>query len=326
MLKDDIYVVMFHGVCPEVPKHNRWHGSRECMMPTTQFDRFMAWATANFEIVGSKKFHDLMVSERVDHPTLLITFDDGMKSTFDHAAPILKKHGASALVFVTVDWIDSETTPPIFALERLAWEMDSCAIKVRLPQSDFTVDYSRRTAHRSIQKIWTHLFAEQVPPFTLEADRILVNDRSLDSWQVEANRDNWFPSTWGSIEKSVTDGVVEIGSHLMSHVPLSWLSHEDQSYQLQKSKDFLEARFGAPVMACAFPHGYSDPESRELASRIYQYSFSVTDGTCLGADRSNLPRFHVSPLRPWEPGLKMKYGKLGSVAAKVGAKFARAMY
>jgi peptidoglycan/xylan/chitin deacetylase (PgdA/CDA1 family) len=57
--------------------------------------------------------------------SLALTFDDGYRSVYDHAFPILQRYGFSATVFLTVggkrNWIDSDRLPSMCDRTMLSW-------------------------------------------------------------------------------------------------------------------------------------------------------------------------------------------------------------
>jgi peptidoglycan/xylan/chitin deacetylase (PgdA/CDA1 family) len=46
------------------------------------------------------------------HKAVLITFDDGYRDTLENALPVLQQHGASAVIFVPVAYMEDETPLP----------------------------------------------------------------------------------------------------------------------------------------------------------------------------------------------------------------------
>lgn len=75
-------------------------------------------------------------------------------------------------------------------------------------------------------------------------------------------------------------GVVEYGSHTMSHPKLPKLPLEDADWQMRESKKRLEEALGRELCAFAYPYGAGAyvPEVRALALKYYEFDFSFTQG------------------------------------------------
>ncbi len=75
-------------------------------------------------------------------------------------------------------------------------------------------------------------------------------------------------------------GVVEYGSHAMSHPKLPKLPLEDADWQMRESKKRLEEALGRDLCAFAYPYGAGAyvPEVRALALKYYEFDFSFTQG------------------------------------------------
>ena len=72
--------------------------------------------------------------------------------------------------------------------------------------------------------------------------------------------------TWEQLRKLVFLGM-EIGSHGMTHRPLTSLAPEELDQELAESKRILEERLGVPVRALAAPGGFWDGKVAEAAKR-----------------------------------------------------------
>ena len=92
-----------------------------------EFASHLEWLVAHREVVSlADALTHLDRQWRLPPPYVSITFDDGFASVYEHALPILRRHGVAATVFVVaetlaphsraVDWVD---TPPAWPLRTL---------------------------------------------------------------------------------------------------------------------------------------------------------------------------------------------------------------
>lgn len=91
-------------------------------------------------------------------------------------------------------------------------------------------------------------------------------------------------------------GMIDVGSHSMTHRSLVGLPACDQQFEIEESRVRLEAILGRPVSGFAYPHGAC---SGEVRARVKQagYRFacaSHNDVAYRGSDLFHLPRFWIS--------------------------------
>ncbi len=94
-------VVLFHRVLP--PGSPEWAGADpEWTVSTDFFEDCLRFFRRHYNVVGFPEVMNnyLEHTPLPDNP-LLITFDDGWKCNLQHAAPLLKKFGFPAMLFVT---------------------------------------------------------------------------------------------------------------------------------------------------------------------------------------------------------------------------------
>lgn len=103
--RDTLTVVMFHRVLAKADPRTRtallqWTLSDEA------FDECLFFFRRHYRLVS---LNEVMAALREEAPlpprSLLITFDDGFADNLDYASPLLHKHGAPGVVFVSTDAI-----------------------------------------------------------------------------------------------------------------------------------------------------------------------------------------------------------------------------
>lgn len=75
--------------------------------------------------------------------------------------------------------------------------------------------------------------------------------RMLDWWQID----------------ELAHGGVEVGAHTLHHHQLDTVSRQVAFEEISGSKKMLENRLGNTVCTFAYPHGYHNPEIRDLVKR-----------------------------------------------------------
>ena len=104
---------------------------------------------------------------------------------------------------------------------------------------------------------------------------------SHNSWH-NPDSEPWIPMlTWAQTREMQDSGVIEMGSHTMSHKNLPTLALEDTRWQVVESKKRLEEKLGQEMVAFAYPYGAGAyvPEVRQAALEAgYRYDFGIKQG------------------------------------------------
>jgi len=293
-LPKGIPALMFHGLCRKIPEYSLFSESRTCLIEEPDFLKIIEWISDNYEVIRLDDLERIHTGNWKRKPVLL-TFDDALFSVVDIACPILKQYNMSAVVFVTVEWTNSGKVPDIFQLEKQLWQQVTSDLSVRIDNQVFSASISNRKEISAVLNgLWNFLFGIQFPPLKLSAGQITINGEPWLRNEMAEEPYFWFPSSWEQLKQAARDGVIEIGSHMVSHTPLQWLSKEEKLFQLKHSFDILSQMTDRKVISCSYPHGLIDEETINFAEGIYKWSFTNRHGRITGKTRpGTVPRFHV---------------------------------
>ncbi len=94
------FILVYHRIEP-------YQGGLKSLYVTPQtFSRQMKFLySRKYKSVTLDELRDMIINKNIHPKTFCITFDDGYKSNYDYAYPILKKYGFVATVFVNVSAI-----------------------------------------------------------------------------------------------------------------------------------------------------------------------------------------------------------------------------
>ncbi len=288
-------VLMFHGLSERIPEYAIFPEGLTCLMEVEKFSELIAWCSKNFDILRLSDLDEYLNAKSGNIRPMILTFDDALASVIDLGLPILREHNASAVIFVTTEWTDSGCTPDIFLLERALWESVPANLVISIDSERLELEVpSRIKAPEVLTRVWNFLFEIRFPPLSLTTENILINGKPLSRQEVLEDRHFWFPASWEELREAAHAGMVEIGSHMVSHPPLPWLTDEDKLFQLRHSRDRLTRMTGSPVTACSYPHGSVDERTSAMAEEIYDWSFTNKPGRLYAkTSRGAAPRYHV---------------------------------
>jgi peptidoglycan/xylan/chitin deacetylase (PgdA/CDA1 family) len=317
-----LLTLMFHGVVSELPEYACFPGGRTCLLPAVHFERTIAWCAKRYRFIRASELEDFL-SSSADETRVLVTFDDGLASLVDHGLPVLAAHGASALLFVTTNWVSGARTPLVFRLERDLWTRVPRSVQIWSGDRVASFELrSRRDVSSAVGRIWEFLFASPTPPLALEASQVEIDNAPWSANDVEESRDFWHPASWDELRRAVDAGTLEIGSHGVTHRPWTSLSALDLDEELTQSRRELEQRFECVVDTCSYPHGMVNDVAAAAAARVYTWSFTNVRALATAeTPRERMPRVHVPSEAPfWVSGI-VKRPRVSALARRVFAQF-----
>ncbi|MDA0328577.1 MAG: polysaccharide deacetylase family protein [Gemmatimonadetes bacterium] len=250
---------------------------------------------------------------------VILTFDDALASVVAHAAPILAKYNASATVFVTTDWTERQQVPAIFLLERDLWGRTPCRLRIDAGAEVFerTVR-SRRELPRVLEGLWAFLFSSETPPLSLNPAQVALDGQGWTPQGVREPREFWLPASWTELQQLVRSGLVDIGSHGVTHTAWPALTSAELDAELRQSKQILEDVFQQPVISCAYPHGRLTSDVARQTAEVYAWAFANARAPFSDATpRSAAPRIHVPSGRPVLPALAISQPVAAGVLRRV---------
>ncbi|MEZ4526371.1 MAG: polysaccharide deacetylase family protein [Desulfobacterales bacterium] len=214
-----------------------------------------------------------------------ITFDDGYRDNFETAMNLLKPKGIPATFFIPVsqtdrgepywwDYLHSVIKKNQTAF--LKWisdgRFDSIADHIRLesrrmPVSRMAVRYLN-TVENAFRTDFLNALQTEFGPY--QGERLLMN--------------------WEEIRHLHNCGF-SVGSHTLSHIPLTDLNPDDAKREIFESGKILSQRIGAPVKGFSYPRG---AWNRELAVMAKQAGYEYAVTTVFGSNKPGCDLFALS--------------------------------
>jgi peptidoglycan/xylan/chitin deacetylase (PgdA/CDA1 family) len=209
----------------------------------------------------------------------LLTFDDGYRDNYEQALPILQRHGASAVFFVTTDYISRRR---LFWWDRISYTLKHSRrprFAINYP-SYFEIDVSGGVSEPARR---LHRLAAGAP--ALDFDRFLseLGTAAGIPWSDEIERElaDRVLMTWDQVRGLQRAGM-EVASHTRRHRVLTTLRDEDLVDELAGAKAELETVLGTSVKAVSYPVGRSIAHVPRIRAAVvaagYEVGFSYASG------------------------------------------------
>jgi peptidoglycan/xylan/chitin deacetylase (PgdA/CDA1 family) len=275
------------------------------------FETQMRFLRENYRVVSLDEACRELRSGGKSEPGVVITFDDGYRSAYTVAFPILQKYRLPATVYLTLESVETG---------QVAWYDRVFLAMAVAPSGELQLD---------LQGPWR--FQLNSPEDRLRAAlEVVALLRTLPNCQRRgccASLENkiGLPQnalssrvlTWEEIHTMHQAGIA-FGSHTLTHPVVSQLAPQELEQELGASKCLLEKKLGIPVLDFAFPFGKpSDCSSAALVvlSRCgYRSAVTTVPGV-------NTPQVNPFELRRLQVGSD---GSLARFAFDLGRAFLRA--
>jgi peptidoglycan/xylan/chitin deacetylase (PgdA/CDA1 family) len=253
--------------------------------------------------------------------SLVVTFDDGYADNLYNAKPLLDRYDVPATVFVTSGYVGAQREFWYDDLERILLHTGPLPETLRLKvdghgrewQLGSTVDCGegiyrnrewntgRKDNPTARHGLYRSLF-EMLHPMRDVERRGVLNDLAAWAGMDTIQRPSHRTLTPEELGRLADGGLVEVGSHTVSHPVLSALPLVDQQDEISQSKDHLEEILGHSIVSFAYPFGGRSHYTPQTVTAVRDAGFKWACSNFAGVVRSGtdswqLPRFVV---RDWD--------------------------
>ena len=275
------------------------------VVSTSEFERHVAYLARQYHVLSGEEFRTFL-NGRTELPlrSALITFDDGYLDNYTEAFPILRRHGVSAIFFVTTAFIGSTTSYLwLDRVDTVARTVGPPAVARWLDQNAIPVDGETIEEVRSgLKRLARGRRFEVVGLLESTFGRADVpqTDTSM-SWEQLAE---------------MADAGMTIGSHTATHQILGAATRDEVRDELFSSRAALEERLRRPCWAFSYPNGevgdFRPEDAEDLRAAGYQCAFTQVPGfIAKGSNVYALPRVPV----PGVPSFDVFLSRLSGVYA-----------
>jgi peptidoglycan/xylan/chitin deacetylase (PgdA/CDA1 family) len=279
-------IVTYHRVL------EKWEPALDYSQPgmvvtVSTFEQQLALLERHFEIVPLNALLDRDSRAPARRPRCVITFDDGWRDNHELAAPILRRRGLPATIFLTTDFIGTERvfwhTELIHILIHgdVSPGLDDPAVLGAIPAGVRDALRQCAGAGRVSHAAELDSLIETVKTACDEPTILSLVDRlrraaGLSGPLLPTQR---FFLDWAQVRDMAASGI-DIGSHGCSHRIMTRLSPADAYDELVRSKAEIERQVGRRVGHFAFPNEEATPSLIGLAARAgYRTVCAASPGT-----------------------------------------------
>jgi peptidoglycan/xylan/chitin deacetylase (PgdA/CDA1 family) len=287
-------IFIFHRVLPEVD------ALRPGEPDPSRFEHIVKFLVRYFQVLPLSQAVRALRDSQLPRAAACITFDDGYLDNLTTAAPILRRHGASATVFVATGFSggDCMFNDKVIEAVRALSPGDGDWREFGLGQYSITDDASRVQLIRRTLGELKYRPVKQRAEIAGELARRAGVGGTCTFMMSAPQLAEWHHLGF------------EVGGHTVRHPILARLSEADAYAEICDGRHQLKEWLGAAPEAFAYPNGIPGqdygPRDVELVKRAgYSSAFSTARGAAApGADFYQLPRFTPWDQSMWAFGLR----------------------
>ena len=243
--------------------------------------------------------HDLIEAEQSrtsrDKPLAAVTFDDGYHDVYSNARRILRRYDCPMTLFLT--------TGAIGTAQEFWWDA-ICRIflEIEFLPPNLSFEVAGKARHWSVpafdqkssrEKIFYEIWAElRQRPY--EAQMGGVDELGRWAGCSLVARESHRAMTKKEV-RDISDGLVAIGAHTVTHPTLPAHRYENQYYEIAESRRICEELIDSPVNAFAYPFGdHDDVTVAAVRQAGFSWACTVNAGVVRrGTDPTRLPRLFI---------------------------------
>ncbi|MFX0207098.1 MAG: polysaccharide deacetylase family protein [Candidatus Hodarchaeota archaeon] len=272
-------------------------------MHVEDFRRHMSYIRKWYEIISLDELIDnLNDNKKFTTPRIILTFDDGYKSNYTLAYPILRNLNLPATIFLTSGLIGSEKGLWVDELENIL--LYTPVKKFALPEifKDEVLSVNTLKQKREIKdRLRSHLlYADNNTrrKYINKLRKIL----KLENDTIKMAKDR-IMLNWEEIREMAAHNIT-FGGHTLSHPALTCIPFPEAANEIIESKNQIERHLGLSVRHFAVPNGEDNDFNESLSQFCKEIGFkSIASANHGLIDNTNkdpywLKRISASPSLP----------------------------
>jgi len=277
-------ILMYHRVA--FARHDPWG----LAVDPNRFEKQIAYVKHQRTPMSMDELVDRLRSKTLPDNAVAVTFDDGYRDNLVNAKPVLARHGVPASLFLATGFINQKTpfwwdelaTMILASREAIrdqqVWSGEAVTLDWGEPErSDIeggwrVSDESRTARQNAYLVIWRKLQRA-----TAEDREVAMNTlrHHLGTAQDPLGR----PMNSDEIDAFLSDGLVELGAHTVTHPALTLLRRLESRREIEGSGQRCRELATRCVNGFAYPYGDMNSEVRSDVARLgFSWACSTEGG------------------------------------------------
>lgn len=288
-------MLMYHGFTDK-SRHEgieNYHGKH---LYIRRFEEQVIYLKKNYNIIPLSQLLAFYHGGKPLPPRcVVITIDDGYRSNYSLAFPVLKKYEAPASIFVSTDFIDQKSCLWVDRLEYAISQTPRTSLGLMLNGKNLYCTLgeprTRIKADQHVKSILKSLPAQQQEKVLLRIEEFVQKSLAVDS-----AGDMYAPLSWEQIRQMQASGLITIGSHTCSHAILTNCSQEKIENELSQSKERIEEMTQLSCDYFSYPNGQRGDFNSATKAALINAGYRCGLTTVIGMNDSRSDYYELKRL------------------------------
>jgi peptidoglycan/xylan/chitin deacetylase (PgdA/CDA1 family) len=253
--RHDAAIVMYHGFTDQ-DSHEGIANHEQKHLHARSFETQLRYLRADYRILPlADVIRAYAAGTDLPARAVAITIDDGYRSVFRVAFPILKQLGLPATIYLATDFVHNQRWLWTDRVEYAVNHTRRDDLEVTLGATPLTLDLRSRASRiaadrdlRSAFKALPQAVRDAAVEQLEQAAECALGDGRGDTTLYD-------PLRWAEAAEMADSGLAEIGSHTHTHVILSRCDPVRVAHELRLSKQIIEHQLARSCTAFCYPNG-----------------------------------------------------------------------
>jgi len=285
-----IIILMYHGFS-DTKKHKGIENYQGNHINIELFRSQIKYIKENYNVISLNEYIKSCINnEKLPINSIIITIDDGYRSNYTLAFPILKEFDVSATIFLTTDFIENKN---FLWVDRLGYAINNTKfidLKLNIADEEFSFaldDYKGKMScdkriRRKLKSVDNVTIAK-----TIQQIEEKLNIKLSEAQNVPSI---YKPLDWNEILEILKTSKVNIGSHTHKHLILARYDNEVIQNDLSLAKRLIEKKTGIRTELFCYPNGSIGDfnDNTKLILKKLGYSCALTTVRGMNSNISDL--------------------------------------
>jgi peptidoglycan/xylan/chitin deacetylase (PgdA/CDA1 family) len=289
--RDKVLILVYHRISA-ADSSEVIHNSRPNQLSADRFAKQIEYLVAHRRIVPLTQVIDTLKGRyAIPHYATVITFDDGYRSIFAHAWPVLRSKRIPITIFLSTGWLENQ---------EMLWfdKIEHVIEHARLPSIELEIFgkpcyYSLRnrndktaacTQIKQLCKSVTDNFKDEII-----GQLIKVCGNHYDT----PPSDGYKPLSWDEVREMNQSGFISFGAHGHNHRILSRIPREAVWEEVLLSKQKIEKNLGQDIRFFAYPNGKVGDFNEQTKDVLKQMDFVCGLSNVPGVNNRDINLFEL---------------------------------
>jgi peptidoglycan/xylan/chitin deacetylase (PgdA/CDA1 family) len=263
------------------------------------FSEHLEYLQKHYHLLSLVELGRALSANRVPNRAVVVTLDDGYLDNLWNAKPLLEHYNVPATLFVTTGYLGKNKEFWWDELERILFlaEVHPEQLSFNIDDKFYKWNFRQDKEQDLVQRVYKDIQCLLRPLEDEHRQQVLNDLARLTSAQKDA-RQSYRALNLDELRMLCDNGLLEIGSHTITHPVLSTQPLDVQKREIVQSKQYLEDILGRPVNSFSYPYGGINDLSDKTMRLIREAGYLVACTTISSfvtrqSDSYYLPRYMI---------------------------------